>query len=123
MGPKGYVLIKKEFVATKMWPDPKICLTPPCIINMEKAYKEALSGKVALVMDISVTDDGYLVYAESKEAGPFIWMIEKEDTVDGSFLPVIWKYGHLIPAGMNAAEEFAYLAKNMANSVDYTKTK
>jgi hypothetical protein len=90
---------------------------------MEKAYKEALAGKLTLVMDISVTDDGYLVYAESKEVGPFLWMIEKEDTVEGSFLPLIWKYGQLIPAGMSTMEEFAYLAKNMSIPKDYTEKK
>ena len=109
MDPKGYVLCKKEFIATKMWPDKQISFNAPYIIDLEAEYKKALAGKVVIVMDISVADDGYLVYAESPVSGPFLWQVEKEDTVNGSFLPLIFKYGVLMPAGLSPMEEFFYL--------------
>jgi hypothetical protein len=115
MDPKGHVLIKKEFTATKIWPAPELSIYPPYIIDLEIKYKKALAGKLVTVMDICVADTGYLVLGKAEGIDPFIWMIEKEDTVDGSFIPVIMKYGTLMPAGLSAMEELAILAANVAH--------
>jgi hypothetical protein len=111
MEPKGFILIKKVFVATKLWPDPQVSMQPPYFIDLEAEYKKALAGKVVTVMDISVTDDGYLVLGQSKEVGPFMWMIEKKDTVNGSLLPLKWKFGYLIPTGKSLIEELLFMAE------------
>jgi hypothetical protein len=115
MGPRGYVLIKKEFTATTLWPAKTMSLIDGWI-DLEKIYKEALAGKMVPVMDISVNNDSYLVCGKSKEAGEFIWGIEKADTVEGSFLPIIFKYGIWMPAGLSAVEEFRLLAESFADT-------
>lgn len=115
MGPKGYVLLKREFTATKLWPGKVLSLNDGWL-DLEKQYKEALAGQLVVVMDISVTDDGYFVLGKSKATGDFLWMIEKEDTVKGSFMPLIWKYGTLMPAGLSAVEEFKWLASSLDKS-------
>jgi hypothetical protein len=115
MEPKGHVLCKKEFTATKLWPDPQISMNPPYLINLEEEYKKALAGELVTVMDISTTDgknDGYLVLGESKEVGPFLWMIEADDTREGSFIPVIKKYGTIMPAGLSLMEQLIIVASN-----------
>lgn len=113
MDPKGHVLIKREFVATKMWPNPQFTLSGE--IDLEAVYKKALAGNLVAVLDVAVDDSGYLVLCDTPESGAFIWTIEKEDTVPGSFIPVIMKYGTIMPAGLSPMEEFAYLAKNLGN--------
>jgi hypothetical protein len=114
MEAKGVVVIKHEFTATKIWPGKTFSFKEGWI-DMEKIYKEALAGKMVTVMDISVDNKAYMVLGESKEYGEFIWTVEKEDTRDGSFLPLIRKYGTIMPAGLSAVEEFAYLAENLKN--------
>jgi len=121
MDPKGYVLIKHEFTATKIWPGKAFSLSQGWI-DMEKLYKEALAGQLVVVMDISVNNDSYLVLGRSKEVGDFLWMIEKDDTREGSFMPIIFKYGILMPAGLSAMEEFALLAESIGKEAKkYTK--
>lgn len=115
MQQKGYVLLKNEFTATKLWPGKVLSLSDGWL-DLEKQYKEALAGQLVPVMDISVTDDGYLVLGKCKASGDFLWMIEKEDTVKGSFVPLIWKYGILMPAGLSAVEEFKWLASSLDKS-------
>lgn len=115
MEAKGHVLLKQEFTHTKNWPNPQIRLSNDGItsIDLEKEYKDALRGSLCLVMDIGV-DGSYLVLGESKTVGQFLWMIEKEDTVQ--FLPIIKKNGIVMPAGMTPLEEFAWLAKYHFNN-------
>lgn len=110
MEPKGFIFIKKEFLATTLWPDKQITLSG--IIDLEAEYKKALAGKLAQVMDIAVDGSGYLVLGHSETVGHFLWMIEKDDTI-GDILPVKWKNGQLIPTGMNPMEEMMYLITNM----------
>ncbi len=117
MDAKGHILIKKEFTATKIWPDPQLSMNPPYSIDLEKEYKKVLSGNLVTVMDISTANgknDGYLVLCESKEVGAFMWLIEAGDTIDGSFIPIIKKYGTIMPAGLSAMEEFIILASDIA---------
>lgn len=118
MTPKGNVLLKTEFTATKLWPPPQFTLSG--MVDLEKEYKEALAGKMVTVMDIAVDDSGYLVLGESKTVGQFIWMIEKEDT--RGFIPVIKKNGVIMPAGMSPIDEFAFMAEHFSKeSKHYTK--
>lgn len=121
MDAKGICLIKKEFTATKLWPDP----TPSILngfINLEQEYKNALAGKLVHVLDISVEGQSYLVHGHSEKCGDFIWSIEKADTV--TFLPIIKKHGVIMPAGLSPMEEFAYLAKDQAaNTEKYIKNQ
>ena len=107
MEPKGNVLIKREFLATKIWPNPQLTLKG--MVDLEAEYKKALAGKMTLVLDIAVDDSGYLVYADSPTIGPFIWQIEKEDTYPDSFIPVYKKNGKLIPAGLSGIEQFIWM--------------
>ena len=117
MGPKGNVLIKSEFVHTKIWPNPQ--LTMDGMVDMEKEYKEALAGKMVTVMDIAVDDSGYLVLGKTKNGGQFLWMIEKEDTI--GFIPVIKKNGIMMPANMSPMEELRYMAEHFSKTgKDYT---
>ncbi len=67
-------------------------------------------------MDIAVGGDEYLVLGNTKDGGAFLWTIDKRDTV--AFIPVIKKYGTLMPAGLSPMEEFAYLAKNMSSEYE-----
>lgn len=120
MDPKGKVWINREFVHTKNWPSTQFNPLTGEVIDLEKDYKEALAGQLVTVMDVAVDDSGYLVLGKSKEGGHFLWMIEKGDT--RAFLPVINKYGTVIPAGMSPFEEFVYMAKHYANMENsYTK--
>lgn len=114
MDPKGNVLIKRFFQHTTNWPGEQFTLSG--IIDMEKEYKDALAGKVVQVLDIATDDSGYLVIGESEKIGPFLWTIEKGDTV--GFLPIIKKNGMLIPAGMSMMEEVMYMAKQYSQ-MDY----
>lgn len=113
MEPKGYILLNKEFIHTKIWPGVQFSLEGP--IDLEKEYKEALSGQLVIVMDVSVDKSCYLVIGESKKRGHFMWNIEKGDTREGSFLPVVKKNGIIMPAGLSFAEEFEWVARYMAN--------
>lgn len=108
MEPKGKVWIKREFSATKIWPNPQFNFLTGETTDLEKEYKEALAGNLVTVMDISVDGSGYLVLGETKEGGHFLWTVEKEDTK--GFLPVIMKNGILMPAGLDPLEEFRYMA-------------
>lgn len=110
MEPKGYIFVKREFVATKLWPSPQLTLAGT--IDLEAEYKKALSGKPVQVMDIAVDGSGYLVLGHSEVVGTFLWSIEKEDTI-GDILPVKWKNGELIPTGMDTLDELMYMIKNM----------
>jgi len=122
MDPKGHVLCKKEFTATKMWPNPQFTLSGE--IDLEAVYKKALAGNLVTVLDVANDDSGYLVLCDTPESGAFIWTIDKEDTVPGSFIKVIKKYGVLMPAGLSAMEEFAYLAKSLDNTkYEYKKNE
>jgi hypothetical protein len=114
MEPKGYVRCKHEFVATKLWPDNKYSFIDG-IEDLEKAYKEALAGKQVIVLDISVDNAAYLVYAKTSTGQPFIWTIEKDDTENGSFMPLKWKFGVLMPANITPIEEFRYLAEHLSD--------
>jgi hypothetical protein len=119
MDAKGICLIKKEFTATTFWPNPVPSLTEG-FINLEEEYKKALAGQICHVMDMAVDGNSYLVFGHGEKCGGFIWSIEKEDTV--TFLPIIKKYGIIMPAGLSPMEEFAYLASNMENITEkYTK--
>jgi len=102
--PKGMVIIKKEFVATKVWPGEM--MTSKGWTDMEQVYKDALAGKPARVMDIAVDDSGYLVIGESELTGPFLWMIEKEDTV--GFLPIKNKNGVIMRTDLSPMEEIVH---------------
>ncbi len=113
MEPKGYVLINKEFKYTTIWPNPQ--LTMKGVVDLEKEYKEALAGNLVIVMGVS---DNYLVLAETKSGGHFIWMIEKGDTMDGSFLPVIKKNGVIMPSGLSPIDEFMWMAKHMTSDTE-----
>jgi hypothetical protein len=110
MEPKGYIFVKREFVATKLWPSPQFTLQGT--IDLEFEYKKALGGRPVQVMDIAVDGSGYLVLGHSDAVGTFLWSIEKEDTI-GDILPVKWKNGELIPTGMDPIGELMYLVKNM----------
>lgn len=122
MDPKGNVWIKQEFVHTKIWPNPQFNFLTGETQDLEKEYKEALAGKLVVVMDISVDDSGYLVLGKTKEGGHFIWMIEKEDT--RGFIPVIKKNGVMMPAGLSPMEEWVFMAKHFDNmSKNYTEDK
>lgn len=112
MEPKGNVWIKKEFEATKIWPNPHINFLTGETRDLEKEYKEALAGRLVTVMDISFDDSGYLVLSKTKDGGDFLWMIEKEDT--RGFIPIIKKNGILMPAGLDPLEEFKYMADHYA---------
>lgn len=114
MEPKGSVLLKQEFVHTKIWPDPQFTLQG--IINLEKEYKEALAGKMVTVMDIAVDESGYLVYGDSKKTGPFIWMIEKGDT--RGFIPLYKQNGVIVPGGLSPMEKAAWMAKEMMADIE-----
>lgn len=83
---EGKVFVKPIFVHTKNWPDP-VEGGPDPKINYEKAYKEGIAGKLVTVIETSVDGKGYLVLAEQKEVGTYLWMIEKEDTVPGTYIP------------------------------------
>lgn len=122
MEPKGYVLINHEFTATKLWPGKQLSLSEGWI-DLEKIYKEALAGKLALVLDIGgPNNDSYLVQGTCEQQGDFIWSIEKADTREGSFMPIKWKFGILMPANLSPVEEFAYLANHHKKEYDaYTK--
>lgn len=115
MEPKGYIFINREFVATKLWPGEQITMSG--VIDLEAEYKKALAGKPAMVMDIAVDGSAYLVLGHSDVVGNFMWQVEKEDTY-GNILPVIWKNGHLIPAGMSPMEEMAYMMKNIYKDIN-----
>lgn len=115
MDSKGYVFVKKEFKATKLWPSKQLTLDG--WVDYEKEYKEALAGKPAQVMDVAVDGSGYLVIGHSKSIGTFLWSIEKEDTI-GDLIPVIWKNGQLVPANMSPMEEFMYIMKDIINTKD-----
>jgi hypothetical protein len=121
MEAKGHVLIKRTFEHTKKWPSPEFSFSGPPM-DLEKEYKEALAGKLVLVVDICVGDSGYLVCANSKTCGDFLWMIEKGDT--NGFIPVIKENGIVMPAGMSPIEKFEYIAKYMNNeSYQYKKNE
>ena len=110
MEPKGFIFIKKEFTATKMWPDKQVTLSG--VIDLETEYKKALAGKPAQVIDIAVDGSGYLVLGHGETVGHFIWMIEKEDTI-GDIITVKWENGQLIPTGMDPMEEMMHFITNM----------
>lgn len=118
MEPKGYVWIKREFVATKLWPNEQITLGG--IIDLETEYKKALAGKPAQVMDIAVDKSAYLVLGHSETVGTFLWSIEKEDTI-GDILPVKWKNGQLIPTGMDPLTEMLYMITEISKNIDNGK--
>jgi hypothetical protein len=113
MDPKGNVWINREFKHTKLWPSVSFNPLTGETTDLEKEYKEALAGNLVQVVDIAVDGEGYLVYAESKSYGPFLWTIEKGDTK--GFIPVIKKNGILMPAGMSIIEEIEYMAKHYAS--------
>jgi len=115
MEPKGYVCIKREFTATKLWPDKQYTLSG--IIDLETEYKKALAGKPAQVMDIACDGSGYLVLGYSETTGSFLWTIEKEDTI-GDIIPVQWKNGQLIPTGMSPMDEILYMMKDVMKNKD-----
>jgi len=121
MDPKGFVLCKREFIATKMWPDKKYSFEGS--IDLEKEYKEALAGKQVMVIEISNDNECYMVYAKTSKGDPFIWSIEKADTVEGSFMPLKWKDGILMRADLSPIEEFRYLAEHLSeiDSKEYKK--
>jgi hypothetical protein len=121
MEPKGNVWIKNEFTATTIWPNPQFNFLTGEEIDLEKEYKEALAGKLVVVMDIAVDGSGYLVLGKTKQGGDFIWMIEKEDT--RGFIPVIKKNGILMPAGLSPIEEFKYMAEHYARMSENFKNK
>jgi hypothetical protein len=112
MDAKGHVWINREFVHTKIWPNRHINPITGKVVDLEKEYKEALAGKLVTVMDIAIDDSGYLVLGDGDTTGHFMWMVEKGDTK--GFLPVIKKYGTIIPAGMDPADEFMWVAKRFA---------
>lgn len=118
MEPKGYIVIRREFVATTMWPNKQFTLDG--IIDLETEYKKALAGKPVQVMDIAVDGSGYLVIGHSDTVGAFMWMIEKEDTI-GDILPVMWKNGELIPTGMSPMEEITYMLKDIIKDMNNGK--
>lgn len=107
MEAKGTALVRKNFKYTTIWPNPQLTLSG--VIDLEKDYKESLAGHVVTVFDISCDDKEYLVLGHSKSLGDFIWSIDKRDV--RLFLPIIKKYGEVIPAGMSAIEELKYLMK------------
>lgn len=111
MDPKGNVLLKKNLENTKIWPNPLFTLNG--YIDLEKEYKEALSGKICVVMDIGV-DGSFLVLGKSSKVGDFIWVIDKEDSV--GFLPIIKKNGILVPAGLSPIDEFKYMAEILSKN-------
>ena len=108
---KGHVLINREIVHTILWPGEQITLHG--VVDMEKEYKESLAGAFVPVMDISVDDKEYLVLGTSKSEGQFLWSIDKRDVK--AFVPVIKKYGIIIPADLTPLEEFEFLAKSFNN--------
>lgn len=112
---KGYVFIKREFTATKIWPSKQFTLNG--VIDLEAEYKKALAGKPAIVMDIAVDGSAYMVLGHSDTAGNFIWTIEKDDTI-GDILPVMWKNGQLIPTGMSPMEEIMYTIQDLMKNMD-----
>lgn len=114
MEPKGYILIRKDFVATKLWPGEQFTMSGR--IDLEVEYKKSLAGKPAVVMDIAVDGSAYLVLGHSDVVGDFLWQIEKEDTY-GDILPVKWKNGELIPTGMSPMEEMIYMMKNIYKDI------
>jgi hypothetical protein len=108
--PKGNVWIKRTFEHTKLWPERSVNLLTGAVIDLEKDYKEALAGRMVTVMDIAVDGSGYLVLGNSEKTGHFLWTVEKGDTM--GFIPVVKKYGTLMPAGLSPIEEFAWMEKN-----------
>ncbi len=121
MDPKGNVLIKREIVHTKFWPNEHVNFLTGEVTNLEKEYKEGLAGKMVTVMDIAIDGEEYLVLGHTKEGGAFLWTIDKKDTV--AFIPVIKKYGTLMPAGLSPMEEFEYLAKSMSSEYEEYRKK
>ena len=107
MDPKGHVWINREFVHTKIWPNPQLNFLTGETNDLETEYKEALAGNLVTVMDVAVDDSSYLVLGKTKNGGHFMWMIEKGDT--RGFIPVIVKNGTLMPAGLNPLEEFKWM--------------
>jgi hypothetical protein len=119
MEPKGYILINKEFVATKIWPGEQFTLSG--IVDLDKEYKEALAGRMIMVLEVGV-DGSYLVLGRSKTVGDFIWQVEKEDTRDGSFLPIKYKFGTFMPTNLSPMEEFKWMAEHITKQgEEYTK--
>jgi hypothetical protein len=119
MEPKGNVLIKKEFVYTTNWPSKSITLNG--VVDTEKEYKEGLAGKMCTVMDISVDGEEYLVLGETKQGGAFLWMVDKRDTL--AFVPVVKKFGTIMPAGLSPIDEFIELMKTMNPDGTHRKTR
>lgn len=119
MQPVGSALIKPAFTATKIWPSPQFTLDG--WVDLEKEYKQALSGKMVTVMEISKDEAGYLVLGYTAPDNPFIWQIEKDDVA--GYIPLIKKNGQIIPGGMSAFEEFMWNIKNnnISNTEQYTK--
>jgi len=118
MNPQGTALINKELIHTTRWPGHQLTING--VVDMEKQYKEALSGSIVTVMELSCDKTEYLVLCQSKEAGDFLWSIDVRDV--RAFVPVIKKYGTIMPANLSLMEEFAYLAKTMKSDFEqYTK--
>ncbi len=116
--PAGHALLAGELLHTTFWPSPRF--TMEGVQDLEKIYKEALSGSMVTVMEISFDKSDYLVLGKSKEVGDFLWSIDAKDV--HTFIPVIWKYGTLMPANMSPMEEFMFLAKTMKKDNEkYTK--
>lgn len=117
MEPKGSVLINKEFVHTKLWPEPQFTFSG--IQDLEKDYKEALAGKMVTVMDIAFDESCYLVLGNSEKTGQFIWNIEKGDT--RGFIPIIKQNGVVMPAGLSPIEKAKWMAEEMIARDKYKK--
>lgn len=116
--PIGNVWIAREFKHTTHWPGMQYTLKGH--IDLEKEYKEALAGQLVQVLEDG--GDCYLVYAECKSFGGFIWTIEKGDTK--GFVPIIKKNGIIMPAGMGLIEEMIFTVKAQAREMKYyNKTK
>ncbi|MDD5547044.1 MAG: hypothetical protein PHO67_07840 [Candidatus Omnitrophica bacterium] len=80
--PKGFVIVDKEIKHTK--PPPEKILG--CDYNLKEEYFNAMQGKMLKVVDVAVDGSDYLVQAEGKKAGVFLWMVDKRDTI-GEMIP------------------------------------
>jgi len=121
----GYVLLKKDFEFTSNWSDNKNNFVAMSIgsqrIESKKTYKELLSGQMVSVMEESVDKKEYLILGKGENDGRFLWMIDKKDTVENSFLPVKRVGNFLVSTNLTPVDELIIIAQILSKLNKTTK--
>lgn len=73
----GFATIRPRCKHTTIWPSILLTLDGP--VDLEKEYRLAIEGQIVEVMSISEDKESYLVLANSKTRGYFLWCIDAKD--------------------------------------------